>query len=55
MGSNAMVEMKSGKGYSDGEKGDLRNQLYTVSMLHFFFARGRQLIRALHFLNSKKE
>jgi hypothetical protein len=41
VGSNAIIEMKSGKGYSDGEKGDLRNQLYTVSMFHFFFPRGR--------------
>ncbi|GAA5999501.1 hypothetical protein JCM5350_002780 [Sporobolomyces pararoseus] len=28
LGSGAIIEMKTGKGYSDGEKGDLRNQLY---------------------------
>ncbi|GAA5909510.1 uncharacterized protein JCM6883_003969 [Sporobolomyces salmoneus] len=28
MGSNAIVEMKAAAGYSDGSKGDLRNQLY---------------------------
>lgn len=33
LGSNAIVEMKTGRGYSDGKRGDLRNQVYIVRPL----------------------
>ncbi|GAA5969540.1 hypothetical protein JCM3765_002659 [Sporobolomyces pararoseus] len=36
MGSNAIVEMKTGKGYSDGEKGDSRNKLYIQKGIEHF-------------------
>ncbi|GAA5846050.1 hypothetical protein JCM3766R1_001350, partial [Sporobolomyces carnicolor] len=36
LGSNAIVEMKTGRGYSDGKRGDLRNQVYIQKGVEHF-------------------